>query len=121
MSTQKIAEKLVQHCREGKNVDAIEDFYADNIVSHEVKGSPHELTEGKEAVLAKNQQWYNSVDTIHSIEISDPVVAGNFFSVAMMMDVTYKEHGRMKMDEVAVYEVKDEEIVFEQFFYNMDM
>jgi hypothetical protein len=31
--------------------------------------------------------------------------------------VTVKGQGRMKMDEIAVYEVKDGKIVKEQFFY----
>jgi ketosteroid isomerase-like protein len=33
------------------------------------------------------------------------------------MDVTMKGQGRMKMDEIAVYGVKDGKIVSEQFFY----
>ena len=119
MSTQEVAEKLIQHCREGKNIDAIQDFYSDNIVSREAKGTPHELVEGKDAVLAKNQQWYESVEEVHSVQISDPVVTGNFFAVALDMDVTYKKSGRMVMNEIAVYEVKDGQIVGEQFFYSM--
>jgi hypothetical protein len=35
----------------------------------------------------------------------------------MGMDVTMKGMGRMKMDEVAVYEVKNGKIVKEQFFF----
>jgi hypothetical protein len=119
MSTQEIAEKLVAYCREGKNIDAINELYADGIVSRESKGSPHELVEGKEGVLAKNQGWYASVAEVHGVSISDPIVTGNFFAVTMDMDVTYKDYGRMGMNEVAVYEVKDGKVVAEQFFYNM--
>jgi len=119
MNTQQVAERLVALCREGKNIDAINELYDDNIVSHEVKGSPMELTEGKEAVIGKNQWWLNSVDEIHGGDVSDPVVTGNFFAVAMETDATYKEGGRMIMKEIAVYEVKDGKIVVEQFFYNM--
>jgi hypothetical protein len=50
MTTQEVADKLVQLCREGKNDQAIEDLYADDVVSKEPKESPMELTEGKEAV-----------------------------------------------------------------------
>ena len=46
-----------------------------------------------------------------------PQVAGNFFVCIMGMDVTIKGQPRMKMDEVAVYEVKDGKIVLEQFFF----
>ena len=43
--------------------------------------------------------------------------AGRFFAVAMGMDCTMKGMGRQKMDEIALYEVKDGKIVREQFFY----
>jgi len=39
MTTQEVADKLVQLCREGKNDQAIEELYADNVVSREPKGS----------------------------------------------------------------------------------
>jgi ketosteroid isomerase-like protein len=119
MTTTEVAEKLVQFCREGKHTQAIDELYADNIVSREPKGSPMELTEGKEAVKGKTEYWYASVQEIHSGEVSDPIVTGNFFAVTMDMDVTYKEGGRMPMNEIAVYEVKDGKIIAEQFFYNM--
>ncbi len=119
MNTQELANKLVQFCREGKNLDALNELYSDGVVSKEPKGSHAELVEGKEAVIAKNQQWYNMVEEIHSAVISDPIVTGNFFACTMEMDVTYKQQGRMTMNEVAVYEVKDGKIVADQFFYNM--
>ncbi|MES2278444.1 MAG: nuclear transport factor 2 family protein [Bacteroidota bacterium] len=119
MTTQEVAAKLVQYCREGKNMDAINELYADDIVSREPKGSATELVEGKDGVLQKNQHWYNMVQEIHSGVVSDPIVTGNFFAVTMDMDVTYKEHGRMAMHEIAVYEVKDGQIIADQFFYNM--
>jgi len=119
MNTQEVAEKLVEFCREGKNLDAISELYADNVVSHEPKGSHMELSEGKEAAIAKNQQWYDMVEEVHSSQISDPIVSGNFFAVTMDMDVTYKGQGRSMMSEVCVYEVKDGKIVTETFFYNL--
>ena len=54
---------------------------------------------------------------VHSGYSTEPVVAGRFFSVAMGMDITFKGMGRMKMDEIAVYEVKDGQIVKEHFFF----
>ncbi|MEL6717855.1 MAG: SnoaL-like domain-containing protein, partial [Bacteroidota bacterium] len=47
----------------------------------------------------------------------EPVIGGNFFSVAMGMDITMKEGGRMSMDEVCVYKVENGKIVQEQFFF----
>jgi len=57
------------------------------------------------------------VEEVHGGWASEPIVAGNFISVAMGMDVTMKGQGRMNMDEIALYEVKDGKIVKEQFFY----
>lgn len=54
---------------------------------------------------------------MHGGWCSPPVVGGNYFSVAMGMDVTMKGAGRMNMDEICVYEVKNGKIVKEQFFY----
>jgi hypothetical protein len=119
MKTQEVAEKLVQLCREGKNTQAIDELYADSIISKEPKGTPMEFTEGKDAVRNKTVHWEESVEEIHNATISEPLVSENHFSVVMNLDVTYKEHGRMDMSEIAVYEVKDGQIVAEEFFYRM--
>jgi predicted ester cyclase len=44
-------------------------------------------------------------------------VGGNHFAVGREMDITVKGFGRIKMDEIMLYEVKDGQIVSEQFFY----
>ena len=54
---------------------------------------------------------------MHSGYCSEPVVGGTHFAVAMGMDVTMKGAGRLNMDEIAVYEVKNGKIVKEQFFF----
>ncbi|ARS39472.1 hypothetical protein CA265_07330 [Sphingobacteriaceae bacterium GW460-11-11-14-LB5] len=119
MNTQEVADKLVQLCREGKHEQAIDELYADNVVSKEPKGSPMELTEGKDAVKNKTIQWEESVEEIHSASCSEPIVADNHFSIVMNIDATYKSHGRMAMSEICVYEVKDGKIVADEFFYRM--
>jgi len=53
------------------------------------------------------------------LEISDPIVAENFFSCTMNLDVTYKGAPRSQTSEVCVYEVQEGKIVKEQFFYSM--
>lgn len=119
MNTQEVANRLVQLCREGKFIDAVSELYDDNVVSQEPKGTPMERAEGKEAVIGKNKHWVSTVEEIHGGAVSDPIVSGNFFSCTMDMDVTYKDYGRMTMNEVCVYEVKDGKIISDQFFYNM--
>jgi len=119
MSTQSVADQLVQMCREGKNMEALEQLYADNIVSREIAGAPAPLVEGKDAVRKKSEEWFASVEEFHSSTVSDPLVAGNFFSCSMSFDITFKERGRTQMEEICVYEVAGDKIVSEQFFYDM--
>jgi hypothetical protein len=57
------------------------------------------------------------VEEMHGGYSSEPIVAGNHFAVAMGMEATMKGQGRSKMDEIALYEVKDGKIVKEQFFF----
>ena len=57
------------------------------------------------------------VSEFHKNEISDPIVSDNFFCCQMSMDVTFKQKERMVLNELCVYEVIDEQIVSEQFFY----
>ena len=45
------------------------------------------------------------------------LVADGWFSIAMGIDATYKDRGRMAMREICVYQVRDGKIVREQFFY----
>jgi hypothetical protein len=56
------------------------------------------------------------VEQLHSIEISDPLVAGNAIAFRMEMDMTMKGKGRMKSPELCVYQVEDGKIISEEFF-----
>jgi hypothetical protein len=56
------------------------------------------------------------VQEMHSLTVSDPLVASNSFACTMRMDVTMKEGGQMDMTELCVYNVKDDKVVSEEFF-----
>jgi hypothetical protein len=118
MNAQEVANRLVQLCREGKNVEAINELYDDNAMSHEPEGSPIHASNGKQAILDDTNRWYSSVRELHSAYISDPLISDNSFACTMKIDATYKESGRNVMEELCVYGVKDGKIVSQQFFYN---
>jgi ketosteroid isomerase-like protein len=122
MNTEQIATRLVELCRKGEHEQAQRELYAQDAVSIEMPGSPAAAagdTKGLEAIYEKGRQWAAGLETVHSSEVSDPLVAGNWFSVTFSMDVTFKDRGRMQMDEVAVYHVRDGKVVSEQFFYDV--
>jgi hypothetical protein len=52
-------------------------------------------------------------EVLHSGEVSDPIVAVNFFCVTMEMNL--KGMGRTSIDEVCVYVVKDGKLYLSSF------
>ncbi|GAB5552465.1 MAG: hypothetical protein Sapg2KO_20560 [Saprospiraceae bacterium] len=117
MTTQEIANRLVDLCRTGQHDQAYKELFSKDAVSVEPAKWNIPDTTGIDALLAKSKQWQDDVEEIHDGFTSDPIVAGNFFTVSMKMDLTTKSRGRSKMEEICVYEVEGDKIVKEQFFH----
>jgi ketosteroid isomerase-like protein len=114
MKIQQIAEEVVELIRDGKNKEAKDTFYADDIVS--VEGNGYRL-EGIEAIHQKSIDWMEQLSEVHSVSVSEPLVSADHFAISIKMDISYKNGHRAIMDEIAVYGVDDGKIVFEQFFF----
>ncbi len=120
MTIEQIANRLTELCRQGQYETAQKELFAQDAVSMEPETSPApgpKKTEGLANIIAKGKQFQSMLETIHSGSVSDPVVAGNHFSVAAILDATFKGMGRQKMEEICLYKVKDGKIISEQFFY----
>ena len=121
-STLDVGRRLVELCRAGKNVEAVDTLYAPNVVSTEVFGDEHmpRRMEGVDAIRRKNQWWLDNHE-IHRADVSGPYPHGSDrFAVRFSYDVTNKPSARrMQMDEVAVFTVQNGKIVKEEFFYDM--
>ena len=121
MTTQEVANKLVELCSQGKFMDAINALYSDDTVSMEAGAPPGGSRESKGigAIRGKGE-WWNANHEVHSMKVEGPLVAGSQFAVTFKMDATFKPKGtRFQMDEIAVYKVADGKIVYEEFFYAM--
>jgi hypothetical protein len=118
MTTKEIAKKLKKYCEEGKFEEAQKELFAKDAVSIEpmAGGGFDKETRGLDAIIKKGDKWKDMVSATHSMEISEPTIAGNTFSLSMRMDVTTKDRGRQDMTELCVYQVKDGKIISEQFF-----
>jgi SnoaL-like protein len=121
MTTQEVADKFDQLANSNQWEKIQDELYSDDAESIEPEKVEMQgglkYVKGKDALKKKSEDFNNMLEEMHGGYCSKPVVGGNFFSVAMGMDATYKGMGRMKMDEICVYEVKDGKIVKEQFFY----
>ncbi|AWX44568.1 hypothetical protein HME9304_01571 [Flagellimonas maritima] len=117
MTTQEVADKLVSLCREGKYNEAY-GLYAKDAVSLEMPGVPNEKTEGLDNILKGFEQWANNIQEAHGGTVGEPVVMGNHFVVPMTSDVTFKQGGRVNMEELSMYQVENGKIKKAQFFYD---
>ena len=117
MTTQEVADRFYELAQQG-NFDKIQDeLFDEDAKSIEPSYSNWENVQGLDKIKEKAQKWQAMVEEMHGGYTNKPQVAGNFFVCIMGMDVTVKGQPRMKMDEVAVYEVKDGKIVLVQFFF----
>jgi hypothetical protein len=123
MTTKEVAEHLVALCREGKVETAQKQLYADDAINIEPYGTetfPQE-TKGLDAIIAKGRKFGGMIEEVHAMSLSDPLIAGSWFACAMHLDVTVKGKGRMQMDELCIYEVKDGKIISERFTARLDV
>jgi ketosteroid isomerase-like protein len=121
MTAFEVGKKLVELCKQGKFEEVMKALYAPDIVSVEAGAPPGKSAEvrGLEAVAAKGKEWGENHE-IHAATCEGPYPNGDRFIVRFHFDVTNKPSSqRMKMDEAALYTVKDGKIVREEFFYSM--
>jgi hypothetical protein len=89
MTSQPVAERFVELCKQFRNFDAMQEWYADDIVSVEVAANAAGATEtkGKEAVIGKSAAWA-AQNEIHSASAEGPYLAGDRFAVVFQFAVT---------------------------------
>ena len=117
MSTQEVAEKVVELVRQQAWYKALDTLYDKDIVSVEASASEGESAEkrGIDQVRGKIDWWLNAME-VHSFTAKGPFVAHDRFVVQYDADVTDKNSKkRFQLSEVGVYTVKNGKIVREEF------
>ena len=117
MNTEEVATKLVEYCRKGKWMTAVDDLYAKDIVSVEARAMENMPSEmrGIDQVRGKTEWWDKSME-VHSAKVTGPFFARDTFVVQFDVDVTDKaSKKRMQMSEVGIYTVKDGKVAREEF------
>ena len=121
MVTQEVANRYCELMQQNKRSQIIEELYSADIVNkepeHAIAMGVPTITKGLDAVLKKAKARMEMIEEVHSGFCSEPVVGGNFFSVAMGREITFKGKPKMSLHEIGVFEVKDGKIILEQFFY----
>ncbi|PYK22450.1 MAG: nuclear transport factor 2 family protein, partial [Verrucomicrobia bacterium] len=107
MNTEEVATKLVEFCRKGEWMKAIDELYGKDIVSVEpraMENMPAEMR-GIDQVRGKTEWWEKNME-VHSAKVGGPFVARDTFVVQFDVDVTDKgSKKRMQMSEAGIYTV----------------
>ena len=119
MTTQQLADKLVEYCRTGKFTEAYNELFADDASSHEMPGLPNADVYGRDNMHKKSAEWAAETESLNELTVSDPVVSNGYFAVSMYIDITKKDGTREKADEICLYKTANGKITEERFFYSM--
>ncbi len=118
LTTQEVAARFDELAQQEMWFEIQDELFADNVRSIDPPNSPYfGYAEGKVAVRKKGKDFVEKVEEFHGAYTTHPVIGGNHFAVGRGADITVKGFGRIKYDEIMLYEVKDGQIVLEQFFY----
>ena len=107
-------------CRAGQFDRAFDELYDDAACSIEVAGRSADAVgeaKGLAAIKRKSKKFREQTFEVKSVLVSDPLIAGPFFTVAMHLNAIGKEGTPKALKEVCVYEVRNDKIVREQFFF----
>jgi hypothetical protein len=118
MTTQEVAARFNELAQQEKWFEIHDELFADNVRSIDPPDSPYfPYAEGKAAVRKKGEDFVKRIEAVHRVYASEPVISGNHFAVGREKDITVQGFGRIQINEIMLYEVKNGQIVLEQFFY----
>ena len=118
LTIERIAERFSELARQEKWFEIQDELFADNVRSVDPPNSHYfGYAEGKAPVRKKGEDFVSRIEALHKAQTSEPIIAGNHFAVGRELDITHQVHGRIQINEIMLYEVKDGKIILEQFFY----
>ena len=107
-------DKLNRLILEGKALEGLERFYADDVVMQENTAAP---TVGKTANRAREIDFFDSVAEVHEVSLLGNAAGQDVTFSEWIFDVTLKNGTRSRLDQTSVRRWKDGRIVHERFYY----
>lgn len=111
-TTESIAERLVELVRGQQFVEAYEELFDENAVSIDPMYQPD--LKGLPGLIEREKLFLSRVK-IGKISVSDPILAGNYFSVSLSMAFTVGDEEKT-IEELCVYKISNQKISSQQFF-----
>ncbi len=123
MTTQEIANRLVELIRAGDYATAQKELYSSEATSIENPITPNGFMQyskvaGAEALAEKGKKWEEGMEELFDQGASDPIVTENAIAISIWFDAKMKgAPERSRQEEIGVYSVKDGKIIQEEFIY----
>lgn len=114
MDTAELAHDFAARLKSGDEKGA-QAHWSDDVVSLEAFPGDMARAEGRAALEAKGQWWYDNHE-VHGFDVEGPFVHGDQFALRYAIDVTPRGGDRMQMTEMGLYTVSGGKIVEERFF-----
>jgi hypothetical protein len=108
METSEIALRLAELCHKNEFVRAEKELYAADIVHTEADGTVFKRID---EAMQKEVEFLGQLKSPPVIRVSEPLVAGNYFTIRMQMQVDHHQRGKIDLDELMVYKVAAGKIV----------
>lgn len=107
---------LLDYIANGKIMEAMNEFYDDEVVMSE---PAYGDTVGLEANLAREQKFVDSVKAFRNFQVPARGVGEGVTFYENIMDWTTTDGQEMHVEQLVVARWKDGRIVHERFYYNM--
>lgn len=118
LTIHEVAARFTGLAKQEKWFEIQDELFDDNVKSIEPPDSPYfRNAEGKAHIRKKGEDWVKRVEGVNRLHTTAPVVAGNHFAVGREFDINVQGFGRVIVNQIMLYEVKNGKIVKEQFFY----
>jgi hypothetical protein len=116
LTAKELADRLVELYNDGKALQAEEELYADDVVSHEQQEGA--ITQGKAAVMAKTKAAFEGITTVHKNVAHPALINNDTFLIKFEVDLE-RASGRMGGTEYGFYQVKDGKVAVEYFYFEV--
>jgi hypothetical protein len=118
LTTQEVAARFNDLAQKEMWFEIQDELFANDAKSIDPPNSPYfGYAEGKPAIRKKGEDFVSRIEAFHGAHTTGPVIGGNHFSVGREVDITAQGFGRIQINQIMLYEVKNGQIVLEQFFY----
>jgi ketosteroid isomerase-like protein len=107
-------DELIQHIRDGKILEAMEEFYADDVVMTE----PYHTTEGKAANIEREKEFLAGVKQWTGFDVTAVAASDTHSFYECSMDWIATDGTSVHVEQVVVAEWRDGRIVRERFYYD---